>query len=155
MYNPEHHLHDMQLIRTVMKKLVFNYLLKYGFSEGKSKTALKLIDYERISYSNEDLELEFGISKREGYEIILRKTTWPVGAERYIDSFKGLLENRITELREFAKPYYDKGDQIDKYSEDWYYNYMKYDLEFLIKFFPQVLENNDLGMFENDIFNRQ
>lgn len=148
MYNPEHYLHDIRLVKIAVHRIFKSFLEKYGFSDKYSENYFLTADQEVLNYFCNNFEVRFYISNREAYSMAFRKLEWPFGKIRYIESFMGLLMDENSKMPEDVKAIFKEKLSIQRYTENWYFEHMKTDLEFIMKYFPEVFTNQDLHVFE-------
>ncbi len=148
MHNPEHHLHDIDIVGRVSSRIFIEYFVKLGFSEKIINNNRSQIGFVDLTYINSDIEIRNAISKYEAYQFAFRKLNWPPGKEIYISTFKFTFKENMEIVRGFTQKYRDEAASCEMYSAEWYYQFMKSDIEFILKFFPEVLIQGDLSRFE-------
>lgn len=151
MYNPEHHLHTMDIIREASKKIFDEYFNHFGFKEKDITSKFYSTDYEEVKFQKKSIQIFLNISKREAYEFAFRNTTWPEEKRVFICDFEAVFSDNLEMVRGFAADYILQASKFERYSVNWYYQYMKSDIEFILKYFPEVFSNSDLSRFERKL----
>jgi hypothetical protein len=138
------HLHDLPLLKKVVDEVFRHIVDKYGFSGYDAEIS---VDSINVSIRSEGLIVYAFINRREGIELLFRKSSWDSYKYRGFMSFLGKKFNSDEKRDEFLRAFLGETNKYEPYTYDSYKYRLLKEIEFVETYFPEVFKKKDLSIF--------